>query len=659
MHFSPLVLLRQPTYTLNHLDAFAIDLSDREVTPEAIEALRKKFLSLIQSKHLLLSLPFSSKTVYNAIAHYEFHAAVKIRKKEKQSERAFMKYLQRMALNCSPLADFAGSQFSDWSGKNRSAKNKFRLELALAQRKEFFDLCYCDQGLQGIMRHRLNPSLRFEGDGFAYIFKGPEGEELIRIETSPEFEKLFNSFKAVDFTFAEFVSQSDFDVNDFLEAQLITPSYPTYLNIAIVFKIVDAINNKYGLSFSTDDITGRDYTTLDDKTVLTLQTEWISNIKAYAKKLNVNLNDKIYSERVFYLNTALNNGIKPNFDRELISEELLRLVSLIQSSQIQEEQVSSYDNLHEVIEYSAIQYQYDKVQVQTEDNSPLLKLELRDMLGKDITRYNNAIGVLLHHTSDKKPILVNVTTAYGKFFAPALPLASEEVKDLVKKWVAAHGENKVILKDSSLHSKNKAHAFLKEFDNFGLDFHTPISERIRADWVEGKLQEETGDQKIDIVNLGIEDVESRSPLYRNLIQLIASLPNIPKFMEGLQEIHQTQLSNGISLQPRIESGHLTLALQSWIISELNHFPVFVGELHTDMMVLNGWRQELDIPRIVSFSFDRKKSNYLDFYNPWSVDIFLRSIKNMESNCKINELGIPEKIKGIQLVETYFEFKPTI
>jgi len=74
------------------------------------------------------------------------------------------------------------------------------------------------------MRHRLNPSLRFEGDGFVYIHKSEEGENLVRIETSPEFEKLYQDFKQSDFTFAEFVAHCDFDVNDFLEAQLITPS---------------------------------------------------------------------------------------------------------------------------------------------------------------------------------------------------------------------------------------------------------------------------------------------------------------------------------------------------------------------------------------------------------------------------------------------------
>jgi len=200
MQFSPLILVRQPIYTLAHLDAFALDMAKKEPTEDDIEALRVKFLSLIHSKHLLLSLPFSSKSVYNAIAHYEFHAAVKIRKKEKQSERAFMKYLMRMVLNPSPLANFSGSQFCDWTGHSFPPKAKFRIDLALAQRKEFFDLCYCDQGLQDIMRHRLNPSLRFEGDGFAYIHKDADDENVVRIETSPDFEKLYNTLKNLNLT---------------------------------------------------------------------------------------------------------------------------------------------------------------------------------------------------------------------------------------------------------------------------------------------------------------------------------------------------------------------------------------------------------------------------------------------------------------------------
>lgn len=114
MDFSPYVLLRLPTYDLTHLDVFALNLEDYNSIEEAMEDKRKHFLSFINAQDLLLSLPFSSKMVYQAIPHYEFHAAVKIRKKEKQTERALMKYLSRMSLNPSPLAAFAKSQFVDW-----------------------------------------------------------------------------------------------------------------------------------------------------------------------------------------------------------------------------------------------------------------------------------------------------------------------------------------------------------------------------------------------------------------------------------------------------------------------------------------------------------------------------------------------------------------
>ena len=657
MHFSPLVLLRQPIYTLSHLEAFALDLAAKEATDEDIEALRAKFLSLIQSKHLLLSLPFSSKAVYSAIAHYEFHASVKIRKKEKQSERAFMKYLHRMALNCSPLADFSGSQFCDWEGQAIAPGANFRIDLALSQRKEFFDLCYCDQGLQSLMRHRLNPSLRLIGDGFEYIHIGEDGENAVQIETSLEFEKLYQTLKTTDFTFAEFVKQSEFDVNDFLEAQLITPSYPHYSDSNIVTEIIESINKRFKIGFTIAELAGKPFEKLDDKEVILMQTAWVNKINAYANTLNVSLNEKVYSERVFYLNSALKNCTKPSFDKDLISEELLDLVALIQSVQLEQEGRHIIKDLNQEEDYPATQYAYEKVKLNPIADSAYLELQFNTPASSASHR-SDPIGVMLQHTNGEKPNLVNITTAYGKFFAPALPLANKEVKELTKVWVGECSENRVALKDSSIHSKNKSHAFLRELDNFGLDFHSPISDRARLNLVDGQLQEESGSEEVEIVNLGIEELESRSPLLRNMQRTTTNLPRIPEFMYGLQESRMRQLDNGILYKPRIESEHMILALQSWTIAEVAHFPERSSDLSPDMMMLNDWRQNYKMPRIVSFSFDDKKSNYLDFHNPWSVDIFLRSIKNMEAKCTIKELGIPEKIKGIQLVETYFEFKPS-
>jgi len=640
------------------MDAFSLDLGNKEPSEEDIEALRIKFLSFIKSKHLLLSLPFSSKAVYNAIAHYEFHASVKIRKKEKQSERAFIKYLQRMALNCSPLANFAGSLFCGWNGQVFAPKANFRIDLALAQRKEFFDLCYCDQGLQGIMRHRLNPSLRFEGDGFAYIHTSEDGDNVVRIETSPEFEKLYHSLKKEDFTFAKFDEQSDFDVNDFLEAQLIRPSYPNYSNTKIISEIINSINERFQLGFSEDEIEGLNYNLLDDQKVLALQSAWIKKLNSYAKKLGVSLNDKVYPERVFYLNSALKNCTKPEFNKDLLSAELVSLIEIIEFVQIKGESYDTFEDLNQEVSYPVSQFAYDKIKLNPIEGGFYLELKMDIPASRKPTIHKEPIGVMLQHSSNGKPSLVNVTTAFAKFFAPALPLANDEVNELVKVWVNNAGKNKVVLKDASLHSKNKSHAFMKELDNFGLDFHSVIADRVRVNLVEGVVQAEANGEAVEIVNLGIEEIQFRAPLAVNLQKRSPTLPNIPEFMNGLQESHLVKLNSGISLKPRIESEHLILAWQTWMVSEVEQFPERSNDLGHDMLVLNSWRQELKMPRIISFCFDNKKPNYLDFYNPWSVDIFLRSIKSMETKCMIKELGIPEEIKGIQLQEIYFEFKPS-
>ncbi len=653
MQFSPIVLLRQPVYTLDHLESFSVDLTQIIPTEEDIERLRAHFLAFIQSKHLLRSLPFSSKTLYQALPHYEFHAAVKIRKKEKQNERTLMKYLMRMALNASPLADFARTQFCNWEGIAYSAKANFSVELALSQRKEFFDLCYCDIGLQGIMRHRLNPSLRKEENGFSYIYIDEGVKSLVELEFDEQFDELYTKLQHVDFTFAEFVSACAYDVNEFLESQLISPSYPVYTDSDILLEIINSVNERFDLDFTIEELEGKRVDNLSDKDALAMQSAWIEKLKAYADHLEVRLNDKVYPERVFYLNSASNNARMPDFDQSSICEELVSFVSLISSIETKHERNISQSDLYLRGEKQHIDFDFDKVNIAQKSEYQveliLEKSEVTDSMPKDI-------GVMLQHTGGVKPCLINTTTANGKFFAPSLSLANEEVIKKLEEWIQLSEQNLVAVKDESTHSKNKSHSFLRELDNFGLDFHTPIRDRVKVRYEDEKLMEIDLNKKVKIVNLGIEDFNSRSAYVQNLIQVSESLPNVQAFVEGLQDKLKVEKVNGIFVMPRVETTNLVLGMQSWIIEGLGAFPSFGDTLTENILILDKWRKELGIPRIVKVSIDVKKSNYLDFHNFWTVDTFIRSLKNMESKCVFAEIGISDNLKGGQVRETYFEFR---
>ncbi len=651
MRFSPYVLLRKPIYTLSHLDVFAI-ASAADATEEEIEAKRKHFLSLIQSEYLTLSLPFSSKVLYQALPHYEFHATVSIRKKEKQTERAITKYLFRMALNPSPLAAFAGSQFVDWEQNVLAPQSKYALSLALAQRKEFFDLCYCDVGLQGIMHYRLNPSLRrTEEGGFSYLHREAGVDSVVQLEKDATFESMYEDLRLEEFTFGQFVEKSDYDVNDFLESQLISPSYPIYTDLQIVNEILASIKERYKIAFNLEELEGQNFDQLDDKQVIAIQNSWIQRLESYANKLGVKLNDKVYSERVFYLNSAISDADVPKINREEMAKEAAQLVHLINSCERPKDALKlNWSSIFLKSLYMESSYQLNELVLEKPSEDVLL-LQMNQAAD---TSLMSTMGIMLRHGDHEKPELINVTTGYAKFFAPALNLATAETQEGIKNWVLDTDKDRAILKDESIHNKNKAHNYLKELDAFGLDFHSPIEERVKVDIKKNKVQIENSDRSIELVNLGIEQVNSRSNAYQNLHFSEKQLPNIPQFVKALQEANTYSIDETVRCQPRVETKQFLLGHKKWIISFKSAFPEFDAVLHSSIIKLNTWRKKYTLPRVVTYSIDGGKSNYHDFHNPWSVDNFVRALKKMEKHCIFSELGLKEEIKGKRLCESYFE-----
>ncbi len=651
MQFSPFVLLRHPSYDLSRMDVFAIDLELEHSLEELVETKRKHFLSFIGSKDLLLSLPFSSRTVYQAIPHYEFHATVKIRKKEKQTERALTKYLGRMSLNASPLAAFAKSQFVDWEWTSQEAATNYHMSLSLTQRKEFFDLCYCDPGLQDHMRYRLNPSLRKNEQGFFYLFNEMGEESIIQLAADQQFEDLYNQLQLKDFTFREFVSQSDYDVNEFLDSQLIVPSYPIYDDIHLLKDVIASINDRHNLSFQIHDVAGISFDKLSDMEAIKQQKHWEQQINGFAKSLDVVLDHKLYLERAYYLNTYSQNDIKkPKINRELLSENIASLIVVVKRSLVnQNRNVLDLNELSIAAEIKEEKFDLNKVKVKQHKEN-LIELDLGQ---EQNSKRVDSFGVMLQFAGDK-PALVNVSTPYAKFFAPSLNLVTPEVQDKIKAWVKEIGLGKVCIKDESMHNKNRAHAFIPELNAFGLNFNSPIADRVVLEQnVKGGLINAKDKSPVSLVNLGIEDFSTRSVSFQNLNVAAEKIPNVAAFISQLQVKYSFTIDANVSSQPRVESNEIIHGYQKWNCLK-EAFSHFEDPKKAYMKALNEWRKQYEIPRIVQFSIDEGKLQFLDFFNFWSVDTFMKLIRKMEATCTFMEMGIEEDIKGLQLFECYFE-----
>jgi hypothetical protein len=652
MQFSPFVLLRHPTYDLTHLDAFSTLPDQYHVLDEAIDEKRKYFLDFITSKDLLLSLPFSSKTVYQAIPHYEFHAAVKIRKKEKQTERALMKYLARMSLNPSPLASFAKSQIVDWEWNALKPNAQYILSLSLTQRKEFFDLCYCDVGLQKYMKYRLNPSLRRVPSGFIYLHMDGLEKSRVELESDSEFEAMFEELKRKDFTFAQFMEKTNYAVNDFLEAQLIVPSYPIYAAHDFIATLIKDINKRHRLSFKLEDIIGIYKKEITDTEAIAQQKHWETQIKAYAKSLEVVLDHKLYPERIYYLNTYSRKKFeKPSLNKELVTQEVLELITLAESTMKKElAPPLNWTTVYESLPPPTIIFDLSEIEIEQKSKSEIeLKLPLVDTLSKYYS-----FGIMLSFTDRKQPNLINVSTPYGKFFSPALEFVSDKTKESIKQWIKDTAKNAVNLKDASLHNKNVANEFIPEMNNFGIDYQTPIEERVFLDFDEdGVVINEDSEEIVSMVNLGIEDYRTRSSFYQNLYSQSKQLPSIPDLVEAIQNEYRIKKDEAVSFVPRLSTKHLILGSQKWKASK-EAFEGFQNAKEIPLEQINNWRKSYGIPRIVECNIDNYKPIFIDFYNPWSVDSFLKLIRKMELACTFMEMGFGDDIGSKRLYEAYYE-----
>ena len=191
-------------------------------------------------------------------------------------------------------------------------------------------------------------------------------------------------------------------------------------------------------------------------------------------------------------------------------------------------------------------------------------------------------------------------------------------------------------------------------NNFGLDFHSNISERISVDVLpDGKIVEAKSNREIALVNLGIEDVNQRSTLYQNLVKAGGRLIDIPKFARALQAKHRTSLSAHIQIEPEIQTSSFILCYRRWICAK-EEFSELVSLKEGQFIQLNVWRKNKSIPRVINYSIDDGKQFYLDFLNPWSADSFLKLIKRSNEKCAIEAMGFEEDVLGEQLFESYFE-----
>ena len=654
MLFSPYVLTRLPAYNLSNLDSFAIEPSKDIDIENLIEDRRKHFLSFIKSNDLMISLPLSSYTLYNAIPHYEFHSFVKIRKKEKQTERALMKYLCRMSLNASPLAAFAKVQFMDWSEKVQAPTSNYVFKLSLEQRKEFFDLCYCDVGLQGIMRYRLNPSLCKTATGYSYIHKSADHNSKVELVDDSDFAEAVRILRSTDFTFAQFVDKVDYDVNEFLESQLIVPSYPIFDDEKTQQEIIKSINERHKLSFRFSDLSIAQFTNLTPSLVLELQSHWIKEIKKYAKALDVSIDSVLRPERLYYLNTYADKMLTnyPELNKEVIAKDVLKLVRLIDQATINTTAKVSKDKLNEQQEIMPVKFDLKNIVIQKmEDESIMLPLHSV----KESDRLED-FGLMLSHTTNGIK-LMNITPAQGKFFSPALVLASQKVKEAVGNWITENANYKVAVKDESLHSKNSGNKYIKEMESFGLDFQHPISERVIVDINnDNQSINAANGEVVELVNLGTEQIKARSEYLQNLYTHTTQRPNIPVFILAMQQKYKFTIKENIDVLPSIKGKNFILGYKKWVISAKEIFQPFAGSVEENILPINEWRKELKMPRLISYIIDGGKPLYNDFLNVWTLHAFLKMVRSMERKCVISDLGFGETIKNEQVIESYFEVK---
>lgn len=290
--------------------------------------------------------------------------------------------------------------------------------------------------------------------------------------------------------------------------------------------------------------------------------------------------------------------------------------------------------------------------------------------GHNEQKHAGAIGALLQYAeSDGRPMayLDSLLEGHGKMLGRFLHLFPKQVTDALVEWNRQKTDRLLVTnRDASLFNAN-LHPPLLDYEIWTAGSHNQLASAQQISMLDLEVQlDASSDQlrlyakslkkEVQIVDLGLEALDSRSPMYRLLMAFAA--PRLSKdFLTAALNTRYEQVGlEGIIYLPAIwANDHLLLQRRQWFFpKECLPFRAAAEKDSDYFLRINRWRKLHQLPRRLFITVhaqnvrdpsadlrqlkpDDYKPQYFDFESPLLVLLLERLMKRVPAFLKLEEM----------------------
>ncbi len=652
---SPFVLVRLPSIQLKELDLLNEEkiISHEKEYDLAVQKARVGIQKMSNKEDLLNGLLFSSHTFLEGLKKYFQKDPKDFNKKAFQVERRALSYLHRMTFNASPLSSFSKVQLrdNDWKYINPLSDSMVIPNTQLLSRYE--QELFKERLLDEVILLKLNPFVQHKEELFTFLqFKGEVGIEIIRLEANEALFALYNEVKFKSLSLINIqnelinIIEADEDaalsiVLDLIKIQFLVPAWE-----AKDLPVKDGLVNLFEK---------------ENEYELKMKSKFQSSTQLSKSLIPVPLlknPEKVKATQRFYEHCFDRKEIeRPEFDQATIELEIVQLYEMVQSCI--KELNTNYGGLSLL---EAFEVWDLKIKINLNELSLLRVGSAYELILDKASKSMKPeqLGIMLRPIPNySKSLLISWTTGFGKYIRKFLPNYHEEDLEEIYNWIKDSKNNLVQNIDRSLHPANELYDDLAHIELFNLQSDSAKSRKVKVQLdIQGNLVDLRKGQRIETVDLGIQNPANRSAFY-NFMNHFSSYRNyLQYFLDDLYELLK-EVKENYTFYPRVETPNLILRMASWKFEKKENLIGNNLSGFEQFKYLRALQNKLDCSRIVSFHFEEESGGFIDFNNPISIESFVRKVKKKEGSITLRNLLCEDQNSKTpnNFAEYYWEFKP--
>ena len=645
MKYSPIQIVRIPSLTFTDFSHNLI--SNENDWEKAFSSRIEKLLELSKVEEFQESLLFSSHVFLDQLPRLHKLPSIEYKKKERQILLRLHEYVNRMRFRASPLSHFAKVQLRDekWNLVHPVSDSYARIN------KKIWHLLE-SQIDQIVPEHsqlliKVNPFLEPQAKSLHFLqFWDDHKLFFVKAELTSLFTKLLDK-----------IGKENLSIKDLYEFVNYTLGLAHYQTVDLIKELISKQILMIDWPNESPDLLGELMSQFTDQQVeffvkhfhnpILWNKDWRKE-QDNATQVIKNKELNISKETIYYQSAFSDEGIREPDDKELITENALELYTLVQSCQIKEENQIKDGSLLSAFEM------WDEIDPVFQLNkSSFSKIENKIVLDLDVQesgQFPEMIGLMLREIGAEKPLLVNWTPGFGKYYHSYLDHFPLKQQEAYAEWVRTN-QHVVQNNDHSPHPGNINSFALPLLYSFGLKDAKSVVLKGPIIIKEGKLYDAGKEKYIHLIDMGVQNPESRSSLFRFLNTFCKVKSNFLDWMHAVKSAHLIRGEEFI-YSPQIESAHMILSLPEWHYFNSKAFLDPNLDEYEFYRAVQNKKDELKLSPIIQYRFQDELPRFLELSDPLGVKYFQRRLLKSEGELILNCYSY----HPVGCYEYYFEAK---